>query len=210
MSLENAIEVVDLKKTFNGKDFILNGINLKIPKGKITVIIGFSGTGKSVLLKHILGLIVPTSGVINIMGRSLQDMSTEEQLKVRMKFGVLFQNARLFDDMTVLENVRFPLDEHRRSLSLSEREDIAREKLVLSGLAEKDFDKTPSELSGGMRKRCGLARALALDPDIMVYDEPTTGLDPIRTLVFGPMYRLYMDSGPTSSPKRKKFLLPSL
>ena len=120
MSLENAIEVVDLKKTFNGKDFILNGINLKIPKGKITVIIGFSGTGKSVLLKHILGLIVPTSGVINIMGRSLQDMSTEEQLKVRMKFGVLFQNAALFDDMTVLENVRFPLDEHRRSLSLSE------------------------------------------------------------------------------------------
>lgn len=176
-----AIEVIDLKKTFNGKDFILDGLSLRIPKGKITVIIGFSGTGKSVLLKHILGLIQPTSGEIKVMGRSLHDMSPKEQLQNRMKFGVLFQNAALFDDMTVLENVRFPLDEHRRDLSLQDREGIARDKLVLSGLQEKDFDKTPSELSGGMRKRCGLARALALDPDIMVYDEPTTGLDPILT-----------------------------
>ncbi len=181
MSTESAIEVIDLKKTFNGKDYILDGINLKIPKGKITVIIGFSGTGKSVLLKHILGLMTPTSGAINIMGRPLHEMSETEQIKVRMKFGVLFQNAALFDDMTVLENVRFPLDEHRRDLSLNQREEIAKDKLILSGLAEKDFDKTPSELSGGMRKRCGLARALALDPDIMVYDEPTTGLDPILT-----------------------------
>lgn len=178
---EYAIEVKDLKKTFNGKDYILNGLNLNVPKGKITVIIGFSGTGKSVLLKHILGLITPTEGDIKIMGRTLHEMTDEEQIRVRMKFGVLFQNAALFDDMTVLENVRFPLDEHRRDFSLEKRNEIAAEKLIVSGLEGKDFDKLPSELSGGMRKRCGLARALALDPDIMVYDEPTTGLDPILT-----------------------------
>jgi phospholipid/cholesterol/gamma-HCH transport system ATP-binding protein len=179
--MEYAIEVKDLKKTFNGRDYILNGLNLNVPKGKITVIIGFSGTGKSVLLKHILGLITPTAGEIRILGKPLHEMTEEDQIRVRMRFGVLFQNAALFDDMTVLENVRFPLDEHRRDFSLETRNAIAAEKLKMSGLEEKDFDKLPSELSGGMKKRCGLARALALDPDIMVYDEPTTGLDPILT-----------------------------
>ncbi len=180
-SQENAIEVIDVKKTFNGVDYVLNGMNLDIPKGKITVIIGFSGTGKSVLLKHILGLIKPTSGQIKILGRDITTMPDEDAFKMRMKFGVLFQYAALFDDMSVLDNVCFPLKEHRRDLSVSQRKQIAYEKLRTVGLDEKHFGKLPSEISGGMRKRCGLARALALDPDILVYDEPTTGLDPVLT-----------------------------
>lgn len=179
--VENAIEINDLKKTFDGKDFVLNGINLQIPKGKITVIIGYSGTGKSVLLKHILGILKPTSGSIKILGKDLETMPDEERVKMRMHFGVLFQYAALFDDMTVLENVIFPLKEHRKDLSRKQQVEVAYQKLKESGLDEKHFHKLPGEVSGGMRKRCGLARALALDPDILVYDEPTTGLDPILT-----------------------------
>lgn len=179
--IENAVEVSSLRKTFNGEDYILNGIDLIIPKGKITVIIGFSGTGKSVLLRHILGLTKPTSGSIKIFGRELSELSPDEAIRMRMKFGVLFQYAALFDDMTVLDNVCFPLKEHRRDLSPEQRKEIAYQKLKLAGLDEKHYKKLPSEISGGMRKRCGLARALALDPDILVYDEPTTGLDPILT-----------------------------
>ena len=123
--IKNAIEVIDLKKTFNGTDYVLDGLNLKVPKGKITVIIGFSGTGKSVLLRHILGLIKPTSGRINIMGQDVTTLSEEEALRQRMKFGVLFQYAALFDDMSVLGNVLFPLKEHRKDLSLAQMKDIA-------------------------------------------------------------------------------------
>jgi len=180
-STDNAIEVINVKKTFNGTDYVLNGVNLEIPRGKITVVIGFSGTGKSVLLKHILGLIKPTSGNIKILGQDITTMEEERARLMRMKFGVLFQNAALFDDMTVLENVIFPLKEHRRDLNPATWKQIAYEKLKTVGLEEKHFSKLPSEISGGMRKRCGLARALALDPDILVYDEPTTGLDPILT-----------------------------
>lgn len=178
---ESAIEIIDLKKSFSEGDYVLNGINLKIPKGKITVIIGFSGTGKSVLLKHILGLLKPTSGAIKILGKDIAKMSDEDTVKMRKHFGMLFQYAALFDDMTVLGNVEFPLKEHRRELSKKEIRDIAFSKLKQAGLDEKHYNKLPGEVSGGMRKRCGLARALALDPDILVYDEPTTGLDPILT-----------------------------
>lgn len=178
----NAIEVIDLKKSFNGgKDFVLNGMNLQIPKGKITVIIGFSGTGKSVLLKHILGIFKPTSGRIEVLGKELNSLDDEEALKLRMRFGVLFQYAALFDDKSVMDNVLFPLNEHRRDLSKSQRREIAVDKLREVNLEEQHFNKLPSEISGGMRKRCGLARALALSPDVLVYDEPTTGLDPVLT-----------------------------
>lgn len=181
MQKENAIEIIDLKKAFTEGDYVLDGINLEIPKGKITVIIGFSGTGKSVLLKHILGLLKPTSGSIKIMGKDISGMSEEATVDMRKHFGVLFQYAALFDDMTVLENAQFPLKEHRKDLSKSQIKAIAYEKLKQSGLDEKHYNKLPGEVSGGMRKRCGLARALALDPDVLIYDEPTTGLDPILT-----------------------------
>lgn len=178
-----AVRLRDLKKTFDGREYILNGLNLDIPRGKITCVIGFSGTGKSVLMKHILGLIRPTSGRIEVLGHDLWTMKMDDLIRMRIRMGVLFQNSALFDDMTVMENVQFPLREHRSDLRPSEWEKIAAAKLESVGLESKHFAKLPAELSGGMRKRVGLARALALDPQIIMYDEPTTGLDPILTEV---------------------------
>ncbi len=179
--LEPAIRLVDVKKTFDGKEFVVNGLNLEIPKGKLTAIIGFSGTGKSVMLKHILGLFKPTSGKIEVLGQDITEMAPDELTIFRRKFGVLFQGAALFDDMTVLENVCFPLIEHKPELGEEKIIQVASAKLKQVGLEEKHFAKLPSEISGGMQKRTGLARALALDPEIIFYDEPTTGLDPILT-----------------------------
>ncbi len=181
MKAGSAVSLQDVKKTFDGKDFVLKGLNLEVPRGSLTAIIGFSGTGKSVVLKHILGLYQPTSGIIEVLGQNLGQMSPNDLTKFRQKFGVLFQSAALFDDMTVLENVCFPLFEHRREIRTSQVLNIAEEKLAQVGLDKKHYGKLPSQISGGMQKRTGLARALALDPEIMIYDEPTTGLDPILT-----------------------------
>lgn len=182
MSIENveyAIEVNNVSKYF-GEHKILSNLTFKVPKGKITTILGFSGAGKSTLLKHILGLLKPTSGSIIVLGQDLNHISDYELREFRQKFGMLFQYAALFDSMTTFENIAFPLREFTKK-----NDDEIEEKVVSLmksvGLAPDSIYKLPSELSGGMRKRVGLARALALSPEIILYDEPTTGLDPITT-----------------------------
>jgi len=174
--MEYAIECIDLHKSF-GTHKIHKGIDFKIVKGAITYIIGPSGTGKSVLLKQICGLMPPTRGKVLVNGQDITVMNQNELVQMRKKFGILFQNAALFDSMNVYENVAFPLVEHTK-LSKEQIDKIVAEKLRLVGLRDVE-KKLPSELSGGMKKRVGLARAIALEPEIMLYDEPTTGLDPI-------------------------------
>lgn len=183
MNNELAVDITNLRMTFNEKDYVLDGIDLKIPKGEITVIIGFSGAGKSVLLKLILGLLTPTSGSIKILDQEITTLNYNDMQNVRKHYGVLFQNSALFDDLNALENVMFPLTEHRSELAPAEMLEIAKARLKDAGLDEIHFLKLPSDMSGGMRKRVGLARALALDPEILIYDEPTTSLDPVLTEV---------------------------
>ncbi|MEW6327835.1 MAG: ABC transporter ATP-binding protein [Thermodesulfobacteriota bacterium] len=174
------IKLVDLHKSFDGLK-VLDGINLEIKKGEITVIIGGSGCGKSVLLKHIIGLIRPDSGHVFVDDIDITELKEKDLDKIRRRFGMLFQSAALFDSMTVGENVGFPLAEHT-DLSKREIAEIVAGKLADVGLSGIE-DKYPAELSGGMKKRVGLARAIAMDPEIILFDEPTTGLDPIMTTV---------------------------
>jgi phospholipid/cholesterol/gamma-HCH transport system ATP-binding protein len=172
------IKLVDVHKSF-GRQKVLDGINLDIEDGKTTVIIGGSGGGKSVLLKHIIGLLRPDRGQVLVDGVDIASLNDRDLNEIRKKFGMLFQEAALFDSMNVMENIAFPLREHTRKKKAEIRRIVAdRLKAVgLSGIEE----KMPSELSGGMRKRVGLARAIALHPQIVLFDEPTTGLDPVMT-----------------------------
>ena len=170
------IRLINVHKSFGPYD-ILKGINIEFPPGKLTYIMGPSGTGKSVTIKHILGILKPDQGSIVIDGQDITQMNQKTLLKERVKFGMLFQNVALFDNMTVYENVAFPLREHT---TLSEKEIEAKVRASLEHLGMPDgFDKYPNELSGGMKKRVGLARAIIREPKILLYDEPTTGLDPI-------------------------------
>lgn len=171
------IDIVDIHKSFDGQS-ILNGVNLHIPKGKITVIIGPSGCGKTVLLRHIIGLIAPDRGKVVVDGIEIGTLRGKVLNDFRRHFGMLFQNAALFDSLSVFDNVAFPLIEASRGKTRPDIEKVVNEKLGLVGLAGIG-SKMPAELSGGMRKRVGLARAIILEPSIILYDEPTTGLDPI-------------------------------
>lgn len=172
----NAITIADLHKSF-GANHVLRGVDLTVEPGESMVIIGGSGSGKSVLIKHIIGLLKPDRGSILVDGEEVTTMRERQLKELRKKFGMLFQAAALFDSLTVGENVAFALVEHTR-LSRAEIADRVREKLNLVGLPDTE-DLFPSELSGGMKKRVGLARALAIEPEVILYDEPTTGLDPI-------------------------------
>jgi phospholipid/cholesterol/gamma-HCH transport system ATP-binding protein len=177
MNEEIAIQLKNVHKSFRGgRDQILKGVNINFPKGCLTYILGPSGTGKSVTLKHILGLLDPDEGEVLVFGVNLSKLSEHDKIKFREKFGMVFQNSALFDDMTIFENVAFPLREHTR---LTESEIVEEVTKVLQTLGMNGpYDKFPNEISGGMRKRVGIARAIVRKPEILLYDEPTTGLDP--------------------------------
>ncbi len=174
------IRIRGVHKSF-GEHHVLRGVNLDLMRGKINVVIGGSGAGKSVFMKHMIGLLKPTEGHIYVDGEDIVPMDDFQLNRIRTKYGMLFQYAALFDSMTVEENVMFPLIEHRsKELSRDQMREIVTEKLHSLDLFNIG-KKFPAELSGGMRKRVGLARAIVLKPEILFYDEPTTGLDPIAT-----------------------------
>lgn len=180
------IRIRGLKKKL-GKKQVLNGVDLDIPTGETIVVMGRSGTGKSVLFKHIIGLMTPDEGTIEVDGRQVVGLREAELNEVRKRFGVLFQGAALFDSMTVGENVGLPLREHTKLSDADVRTRVA-ERLEWVGLKGVEEMK-PASLSGGMRKRVGLARAIAMDPAYILYDEPTTGLDPIMSDVINRLIR---------------------
>ncbi len=174
----DAIEFIDVHKTF-GRNHVLRGLNMGLPENKISMILGPSGTGKSVCIKHIVGLLYPDQGDVVVHGRSIPSLPDAELFDLRKKFGVLFQDGALFGSMNLYDNVAFPLRQHTEKGDDEIREIVDR-RLREVGLSNAE-EKMPNELSGGMRKRAGFARALVMEPDIVLFDEPDSGLDPVRT-----------------------------
>jgi phospholipid/cholesterol/gamma-HCH transport system ATP-binding protein len=181
-----AIECIDVHKSF-GRNAVLRGLNVGIPEGMITIVLGPSGTGKSVLIKHLIGLLFPDRGDVLVHGQSVPNMTMSELLEMRKRFGILFQDGALFGSMPVYDNVAFPLRQHT-DLSEAQIREIVMARLSDVGLAGAE-QRMPSELSGGMRKRAGFARALVLEPEIVMFDEPDSGLDPVRTALLCQLIR---------------------
>lgn len=179
-NIRPVINIKGLYKSFGKENDILKGINLTVQKGENLVVLGKSGSGKSITIKCLVGLIVADKGEINVFDTDITTLNNQQLNTIRIRIGFLFQNAALYDSMTVRENLEFPLKRHSKNLSSKQVENAVADALESVGLAEA-IDKMPSELSGGMRKRIGLARTLILKPEIILYDEPTTGLDTITS-----------------------------
>jgi phospholipid/cholesterol/gamma-HCH transport system ATP-binding protein len=177
------VDVADLHKSFDRAE-VLRGVSFQLDRGETLVVMGGSGSGKTVLLRHVAGLVRPDSGQVRVFGLAIEGLSEEQLLPIRRRMGYVFQGAALFDSLSVHENVAFPLREHT-SLSEAEIHERIVHVLSLVGLAEDVLPLLPSELSGGMRKRVGIARALVIEPELMLFDEPTAGLDPTNSKMVG-------------------------
>jgi phospholipid/cholesterol/gamma-HCH transport system ATP-binding protein len=196
-SEDTLIELCDLTVNF-GRQAVLRDLSLAIPRGQTLAIIGESGCGKTVLLKHIIGLLFPSSGHVEFDGQRIDSLNDKELTALRGRFGFLFQNAALFDSMTVADNIAFPLKETSNMRAEKIRQIVA-ERLKQVGLPDTVLGKRPAQLSGGMRKRVGLARALVMSPEVLLYDEPTTGLDPIVSDVINELIMRTRDQNAVTS-----------